>query len=885
MSITLDKGHDRPYSTGIEVPYGAWLELLQGGTVEVDGRKLTLDDAPFFPVFPETEVVERGGPGSGHFGHEGRPGEVGGSKPSKGKRVDLGTGFEAVKIEDIEETFRANNELHWGFRRIDEEVEFEGITEEQAEKARAVFETELEEAVVDAVEKFYVASGYLPEDLLWTDDVDKVVEEMYGEWGEEVMQEKHREVSLALLANGAKASFIGHADYPNVQWMIHLNVQQAFSTRDIGMDWLGRVDDEVLSPMETDYFVATVAHELGHWLTLKAGIEDDTPGDVRPDMEWMRDNWHYPFEQVGSEYRADLIASLVTGDMGFRNRNSKLTDEQLEHRDTLMDTIRSNLEERSIIFRQELPPPELITIYIDETSSESVMILPDEIETDQRVFPKDGPIERGGPGSGHFGHEGRPGEVGGSLPSDGAEDDDLIKDMEGMKTHPVIVRLGSDLLDDATRDRWWRRLRDSTPTGTKISGTARDVDYRGDEGGLFWKMAWWQDWRPIDNQPFIPGSRLPEHRMRTAVGVAIRRAHYFPDEIVERGGPGSGHFGHEGRPGQVGGSKPSGRAGLPSLKDVRWFTQGPHFRDKIEHESLEEALEAGDGRIEIIDDERLLWASIVFAKSDQESEKEFFRAGYTRDQIDPAVEIQHMIGVYDHMVEVLSDPENAEFIEQSDRHGEFMLSTTQEWLERLEQLKAEGTERLELLGRRGEWPSLNMIVTNRQDNAGAGSTNIGALGGKVFWVPVTLDEAQSVLKDTHMTFGVSGPYVLVHELHHGFGSGTEFDQISNVIAADYYMKHPDAMNSFVEQSMVQELNSMTFSGTRRAAGEFKTSILRNREAMGWLYSRNKDYFTEVFNETRIYAETGDPPTPRSRGWTWTVDEYEKKLQQWAKKYQ
>ena len=31
------------------------------------------------------EVIERGGPGSGHHGHAGRPGEVGGSQPKVGK--------------------------------------------------------------------------------------------------------------------------------------------------------------------------------------------------------------------------------------------------------------------------------------------------------------------------------------------------------------------------------------------------------------------------------------------------------------------------------------------------------------------------------------------------------------------------------------------------------------------------------------------------------------------------------------------------------------------------------------------------------------------------------------------------------------------------------
>jgi hypothetical protein len=48
------------------------------------------DDSDLFELLTihEKVVVERGGPGSGHFGHEGRPGEVGGSKPSKDEAGD-----------------------------------------------------------------------------------------------------------------------------------------------------------------------------------------------------------------------------------------------------------------------------------------------------------------------------------------------------------------------------------------------------------------------------------------------------------------------------------------------------------------------------------------------------------------------------------------------------------------------------------------------------------------------------------------------------------------------------------------------------------------------------------------------------------------------------
>jgi hypothetical protein len=49
-------------------------------------RKITyIDDSQLFEpyAFENLEIVERGGPGSGHHGHKGRPEEVGGSLPSK----------------------------------------------------------------------------------------------------------------------------------------------------------------------------------------------------------------------------------------------------------------------------------------------------------------------------------------------------------------------------------------------------------------------------------------------------------------------------------------------------------------------------------------------------------------------------------------------------------------------------------------------------------------------------------------------------------------------------------------------------------------------------------------------------------------------------------
>lgn len=48
-----------------------------------------------------------------------------------------------------------------------------------------------------------------------------------------------------------------------------------------------------------------------------------------------------------------------------------------------------------------------------------------------------------------------------------------------------------------------------------------------------------------------------------------------PKRMVERGGPGSGHFGHEGRPGEVGGSEPGDQVAMPSTDIAQLVTVTP----------------------------------------------------------------------------------------------------------------------------------------------------------------------------------------------------------------------------------------------------------------------------------------------------------------------
>ncbi len=73
---------------------------------------------------------------------------------------------------------------------------------------------------------------------------------------------------------------------------------------------------------------------------------------------------------------------------------------------------------------------------------------------------------------------------------------------------------------------------------------------------------------PADLRQVVEGAWGTETADLALKGVAVTRG---LRRIITRGGPGSGHFGHAGRPGEVGGSAPgegTAGAGSPSSKDV-----------------------------------------------------------------------------------------------------------------------------------------------------------------------------------------------------------------------------------------------------------------------------------------------------------------------------
>lgn len=360
----------------------------------------------------ERSYVERGGAGSGHHGHAGRPGEVGGSAPSTyavGDRVHFGQLGDDGKVYHVPAT----------------------VTGISAKDDKLTYDLELN-----------------PED------------DIHGLGGE--------------------------------YWGYERDIQPAENWPELpprGNAWLGKEKgDEVHNPW---------GWSLGHF----SGVHIEHIGDL----------------PEGSEGHPQILDPKSTAARGMYGWQEGETPMVLIYADSYYKTDREtishvveNLYDILDHAGHEGPLP-VVAMSYDAGHSyrvvkpEEWMSIMVERKSNIKVVVR-GPlrriyIEEGGPGSGHHGHKGRPGEKGGSLPLE-----------EAIDTEPG--------LQEAISERDPRKV-------VEIERKRKAKERR--------------------------------KARRKAVEEALER----------RGGEGSGHHGHKGVPGEVGGSAPgTGGAGAPRPKRV-----------------------------------------------------------------------------------------------------------------------------------------------------------------------------------------------------------------------------------------------------------------------------------------------------------------------------
>jgi len=471
--------------------------------------------------------ILRGGEGSGHHGHAGRPGEVGGSLP-RGATGSLFTEHELAAIPKVKQLIENDQDI---------------LTDEQIARwnpetyNRFSFTPELPretELAKEAVRRFYQRTGIAPEGIHFTDIWKIYVPEMLDAQGETILS-PNAEAFIRQYAQQHRER-LGGAYLPTKD-LIFVNT-----------------DKSGLGTYEGD---ETMWHEIAHAVERDFKLSENEV--VEPGNRYfsrMVFEYGYEGDDVGAEYVADLITSHVRGpvmvdddgDVGekyvFGRGDNQIIFSERDNQNR--KTIIENLLLWSVPYMEQDMMEEIV---VERAGGGRIKYVLRPEGWVEGLWVEDEIVIRGGPGSGHHGHRGRPGQIGGSLPAVSGEcymasarwimDEGKAIEDEAMLVHGTVagqgplegLRIGhawvefGDLVYDASAELLVRKER-----YYEIGKVKDTVEYTPTEMRV--NLLKTENWGPWDDR-FVGGP------------------------WVERGGAGSGHHDHEGRPGEVGGSLPA----------------------------------------------------------------------------------------------------------------------------------------------------------------------------------------------------------------------------------------------------------------------------------------------------------------------------------------
>lgn len=194
-------------------------------------------------------------------------------------------------------------------------------------------------------------------------------------------------------------------------------------------------------------------------------------------------------------------------------------------------------------------------------------------------------IQRGGHGSGHFTHDGRPGSIGGSTPGEGGPASWNETAERASVLGPRIGKI-STLKDGATREqaqRFYDR-RNAVEAANRFKyrdgNSSREViDAKLLEGPATIRRE--RFYYEIKNRESGQSMRFTRNEERDYIDVLMNHGRFTRNyDLIQRGGPGSGFHGHAGRPGEVGGSAP-GTGEKPTARKLADAGEHGMARNKI----------------------------------------------------------------------------------------------------------------------------------------------------------------------------------------------------------------------------------------------------------------------------------------------------------------
>ena len=553
-------------------------------------------------------VVIRGGPGSGHFGHEGRPGQVGGSQPGD---------FHSEEPARNERINASYIEDRLGFSPTADDV----VGVESKFPVKGISASDLDMSDINQAEFWLGPNGQLYPmfgDVRHADAARDAMSDWYG------TQEKRIAPMLSLGPSKMRPDWTSLFYRQTIDFMG--DKRSAFHPIAIGSPWPGseslrwaQESGEVLGFLsKEDSTKPSTVYGLGknflfEGLLREAGYDPEyllaAHGFVRVSRGGTRGSkavgltWDATIPPTESQRR--VIMDVVNQSV---EDGGTIVYEAVNATNSIPGT-------EGVITAEEWPSQRrafVAGLRGDYKQANIVRSLPDWVLT---------LMIRGGPGSGHFGHAGRPGEVGGSAPGDfhsspvdypeWVDSDEMKKKVaEGLAkavakwvTHGNVVGRGN--ASSNFSGRGWM-AHDGTlylaPTEhltlanmalrSATSGTPKDW---GNAEMVLKRMGFGR--MVITSDEFYyngPDKVMPEQGETINALLATRRESVFAETpnhagatrpgkegddreyldkmvdaayrlvgrsrpLVERGGAGSGHFKHEGREGERGGSSPGDR--------------------------------------------------------------------------------------------------------------------------------------------------------------------------------------------------------------------------------------------------------------------------------------------------------------------------------------
>lgn len=423
-----------PYSVSKDGSKVGFYNMLGKGNIEkFKSGNVIYDDPTFRKV--SSSFNKDGGPGSGNHGHKGVPGQVGGSAPSSGITTSMRSARTLTSIKspyeaDIKKAFEDYSPLDVIFKYSDAISEAEDAGNKQkARELRNNANAENQNELGERLKKLgtYMNPGYYV-DARFADDVDA---DVYSRETVNV-QSGCFNMQPVTSSNSTDASpATSLAD----KWVkvskAEVDARILGQAQKYGMDiTLGGINRSEEKAVKTYTYAGAASSEL------RKGGDNDQSRLIKNMLDRTASPERTVFRGVSGEYARKLSEMKIgdtTVEKGFASTSC---DENVAKKFSGNDGVTMKISVPSGIGKS------ISVGYLSLKPEEQEVLLNSNAQL--KLVKKNGrqlefvaswgeQHNDGGPGSGNFNHEGRPGEVGGSAPNGSADSTASVQRLSSLK--------------------------------------------------------------------------------------------------------------------------------------------------------------------------------------------------------------------------------------------------------------------------------------------------------------------------------------------------------------------------------------------------------------------------------------------------------------------